>query len=108
MLTEGIGGTRPHSGTNFSEHWDVTGLTFCVAIRYGVSLDRSRTQLRCPHDFLCPGAFLSRVVAALRLPRHGASKRNDGLAVAAPRLWHHLDRLALFLQFGTDAGDEKS
>src|SRR6266478_3745161 len=47
------------------------------------------------------------MAAALFVPRYAARQRNDGAALAAPHLRHHLDRLALFFQPGPDAGDEE-
>src|SRR5216684_3994568 len=47
------------------------------------------------------------MAAALLVPRYATRQRNDGAALAAPHLRHHLDRTALFFQPGANTRDEK-
>src|SRR5437879_5212524 len=52
-------------------------------------------------------ARVSRMATTLLVPRDSACERDDGAALASSRLRHHLDRLALFFQSRSDAGDEE-
>src|SRR5207247_6005631 len=61
---------------------------------------------RCTNAFAFDRAELSGVAPALLVPRHAARERNDGLALVASGLRHHLDRLSLLFQSGPDARDE--
>src|SRR5208282_286088 len=54
------------------------------------------------------GAHFSRVESSLFVSGKSTGQRNDGAALAASYIRHHLDRPALFFQPGSDAGDEAS
>src|SRR5258708_39510257 len=77
------------------------------AIRDGGSSERFNTLARCRLVSASSPGHVSRMAAAFLVSRYAARQRNDLVALAAPRLWDHLDRPALFFQPGADARDEK-
>src|SRR5690242_13741440 len=73
---------------------------------WGTASSSLRLKPEAFHVFAFAGAHFSRVETALFASRKSAGQRNDRVALAAFYFRHHLDRPAVFLQSGPDAGDE--